>query len=156
MTYGGMPTVGIEPTATVLRAPRSTAELSGLVVDHGRRTPLYRALFLPYSHLWRGRAPRRPGRVPIQMPTRRRPGARAAGAGRRRVIIEPRTRGQAYPCVAKLSNPVFLTSEVAGVERCGFGMFGLPAGSPAWSSICLLYTSPSPRDQRGSRMPSSA
>ena len=26
----------------------------------------------------------------------------------------------------------------------------------AQSSICLLYTSPSPRDQRGSRMPSSA
>ena len=26
----------------------------------------------------------------------------------------------------------------------------------AWSDICLLYTSPSPRDQRGSRMPSSA
>ena len=26
----------------------------------------------------------------------------------------------------------------------------------AWSSDCLLYTSPSPRDQRGSRMPSSA
>ena len=25
-----------------------------------------------------------------------------------------------------------------------------------WSSDCLLYTSPSPRDQRGSRMPSSA
>ena len=24
------------------------------------------------------------------------------------------------------------------------------------NSICLLYTSPSPRDQRGSRMPSSA
>ena len=24
------------------------------------------------------------------------------------------------------------------------------------SSLCLLYTSPSPRDQRGSRMPSSA
>ena len=29
--------------------------------------------------------------------------------------------------------------------------------SPYWHlSICLLYTSPSPRDQRGSRMPSSA
>ena len=27
---------------------------------------------------------------------------------------------------------------------------------PAIESICLLYTSPSPRDQRGSRMPSSA
>ena len=26
----------------------------------------------------------------------------------------------------------------------------------AWNQICLLYTSPSPRDQRGSRMPSSA
>ena len=25
-----------------------------------------------------------------------------------------------------------------------------------WYYICLLYTSPSPRDQRGSRMPSSA
>ena len=25
-----------------------------------------------------------------------------------------------------------------------------------WLHICLLYTSPSPRDQRGSRMPSSA
>ena len=25
-----------------------------------------------------------------------------------------------------------------------------------WSKDCLLYTSPSPRDQRGSRMPSSA
>ena len=33
-------------------------------------------------------------------------------------------------------------------------------GSKSWDSslprICLLYTSPSPRDQRGSRMPSSA
>ena len=27
---------------------------------------------------------------------------------------------------------------------------------PTWSDSCLLYTSPSPRDQRGSRMPSSA
>ena len=25
-----------------------------------------------------------------------------------------------------------------------------------WPDFCLLYTSPSPRDQRGSRMPSSA
>ena len=28
--------------------------------------------------------------------------------------------------------------------------------SPSFSMVCLLYTSPSPRDQRGSRMPSSA
>ena len=37
----------------------------------------------------------------------------------------------------------------------------LAAGAPGsegvrWTSTCLLYTSPSPRDQRGSRMPSSA
>ena len=30
------------------------------------------------------------------------------------------------------------------------------AGLEAVASTCLLYTSPSPRDQRGSRMPSSA
>ena len=29
-------------------------------------------------------------------------------------------------------------------------------GRDAWDIDCLLYTSPSPRDQRGSRMPSSA
>ena len=29
-------------------------------------------------------------------------------------------------------------------------------GKPSLAEICLLYTSPSPRDQRGSRMPSSA
>ena len=32
--------------------------------------------------------------------------------------------------------------------------FGPRAGGYHWG--CLLYTSPSPRDQRGSRMPSSA
>ena len=32
----------------------------------------------------------------------------------------------------------------------------LPARLPGGSTPCLLYTSPSPRDQRGSRMPSSA
>ena len=31
-----------------------------------------------------------------------------------------------------------------------------PAGPQNTGNICLLYTSPSPRDQRGSRMPSSA
>ena len=30
------------------------------------------------------------------------------------------------------------------------------SGKSTLSNICLLYTSPSPRDQRGSRMPSSA
>ena len=31
-----------------------------------------------------------------------------------------------------------------------------PAMHAEWTTNCLLYTSPSPRDQRGSRMPSSA
>ena len=35
-----------------------------------------------------------------------------------------------------------------------------PVGAPAWmatfADICLLYTSPSPRDRQKSRMPSSA
>ena len=33
---------------------------------------------------------------------------------------------------------------------------GLYAWEMKWFKDCLLYTSPSPRDQRGSRMPSSA
>ena len=52
--------------------------------------------------------------------------------------------------------PVFL---------CGVGLAGLPTGMFKIVGVhpiielrqtCLLYTSPSPRDQRGSRMPSSA
>ena len=39
------------------------------------------------------------------------------------------------------------TSFVSGGRRMGDGVT---------TSACLLYTSPSPRDQRGSRMPSSA
>ena len=38
----------------------------------------------------------------------------------------------------------------SALVRGAFGQFGEDAG------FCLLYTSPSPRDQRGSRMPSSA
>ena len=47
-------------------------------------------------------------------------------------------------------------------ELFSSGIDILTLGNHAWdqrdmlSYICLLYTSPSPRDQRGSRMPSSA
>ena len=34
--------------------------------------------------------------------------------------------------------------------------FGLPVAVVALCAVCLLYTSPSPRDKRQSRMPSSA
>ena len=38
----------------------------------------------------------------------------------------------------------------------GGGAMHLNDAVAAHGKICLLYTSPSPRDQRGSRMPSSA
>ena len=44
--------------------------------------------------------------------------------------------------------------EQQGSTGTGANTFCLLIWQPAWA--CLLYTSPSPRDQRGSRMPSSA
>ena len=66
------------------------------------------------------------------------------------------------PFVAKYNSerpaPVFLQMDSG--ERLGIDCFsGVQQGDamgPALFCICLLYTSPSPRDQRGSRMPSSA
>ena len=45
-----------------------------------------------------------------------------------------------------------------GLGRMGEGMSRrmMKEGIEVWGYSCLLYTSPSPRDQRGSRMPSSA
>ena len=56
-----------------------------------------------------------------------------------------------------------------GLKELGFGKFGRllsilfaimcvggSFGGGNMFQVCLLYTSPSPRDQRGSRMPSSA
>ena len=45
----------------------------------------------------------------------------------------------------------------AGLAReVGVSEAALYRHFPSKAKICLLYTSPSPRDQRGSRMPSSA
>ena len=44
--------------------------------------------------------------------------------------------------------------QVTLTQDSKFGRFAMNGGSVL--NICLLYTSPSPRDQRGSRMPSSA
>ena len=43
-------------------------------------------------------------------------------------------------------------------EKYGLKLDGISAHCPFWvhTSACLLYTSPSPRDKRQSRMPSSA
>ena len=45
--------------------------------------------------------------------------------------------------------------EVDALYRASNGEY-LPGPAESVSIACLLYTSPSPRDQRGSRMPSSA
>ena len=47
--------------------------------------------------------------------------------------------------------------EEAKAEESGAKVeFTLPLATQKYPHVCLLYTSPSPRDQRGSRMPSSA
>ena len=59
-----------------------------------------------------------------------------------------------------LNNGPYLLGIDYGTESCRVAIFDL-AGRPLTFAAtpyktCLLYTSPSPRDQRGSRMPSSA
>ena len=49
-----------------------------------------------------------------------------------------------------------LAATVDHLVQTGFTLFDTQFLTPHLSSLCLLYTSPSPRDQRGSRMPSSA
>ena len=44
----------------------------------------------------------------------------------------------------------------AAVDKTGTALSNITAGKYSEVVTCLLYTSPSPRDQRGSRMPSSA
>ena len=64
-----------------------------------------------------------------------------------------------FPNVDVLLGPEMKsTGEVMGLDD-NFGMAYAKSQIAASNSLptnCLLYTSPSPRDQRGSRMPSSA
>ena len=51
----------------------------------------------------------------------------------------------------------FLCGHMLGdVVWCSTALIAIVGAREIGSDACLLYTSPSPRDQRGSRMPSSA
>ena len=84
-------------------------------------------------------------------------------------------QGGADTCQADSGGPLYTTRDGA-LEQVGITSFGNGCGEPNFYGVythipsflpwlsdfipvtesCLLYTSPSPRDQRGSRMPSSA
>ena len=55
-------------------------------------------------------------------------------------------------------SPVYIAAGFGGIVAMSVLLLQplLAGGLLPGLSICLLYTSPSPRDQRGSRMPSSA
>ena len=58
------------------------------------------------------------------------------------------------------ANRIFLAGELAFGDQSRADLLAVAATMglilDGLSQVCLLYTSPSPRDQRGSRMPSSA
>ena len=58
---------------------------------------------------------------------------------------------------AKIDNTVFLGCDIPGDAQCTLiNPRGSHLSDSDWPSVCLLYTSPSPRDATLSRMPSSA
>eukprot|EP00829_Urostomides_striatus_P002344 TRINITY_DN12544_c0_g1_i1.p2 TRINITY_DN12544_c0_g1~~TRINITY_DN12544_c0_g1_i1.p2 ORF type:complete len:116 (-),score=46.93 TRINITY_DN12544_c0_g1_i1:11-310(-) len=59
------------------------------------------------------------------------------------------------PLVASKDRLAFVFSLFRALSAASGGIFILLLGI-VQAKTCLLYTSPSPRDQRGSRMPSSA
>ena len=56
----------------------------------------------------------------------------------------------------KIKKDLLNNYRVTVVEQRGYPLSLLENSNITDFNICLLYTSPSPRDQRGSRMPSSA
>ena len=56
----------------------------------------------------------------------------------------------------KSNFPVLVGDKVVEKNTCNLLIDEISKSKAFDDMICLLYTSPSPRDQRGSRMPSSA
>ena len=67
----------------------------------------------------------------------------------------PTPTSQDRDCRQKPGSHLGIHKWVKGWNKDG-SKHPLGANRPLWPTPCLLYTSPSPRDQRGSRMPSSA
>ena len=70
--------------------------------------------------------------------------------------VHPVTVATQLVVVLALKSLVASLSFQATLLRVNAARSGTRATMSAWAKTCLLYTSPSPRDQRGSRMPSSA
>ena len=71
-----------------------------------------------------------------------------------RPLIELLARGG--PVVAILLFMSIVAVTIAIAKMIQFSALGIARSEHAERSICLLYTSPSPRDRQKSRMPSSA
>ena len=68
---------------------------------------------------------------------------------------KPNTRFRSQEWFDNPANPDMTALYLERYLNFGLTREELQSGKPV-IGICLLYTSPSPRDQRGSRMPSSA
>ena len=89
-----------------------------------------------------------------------------AGTHRGRTLLGPEGDDVTRPITDRVKENLFNRLHSLGVIGygrvldvfAGTGSMGLEALSRGAThcTFCLLYTSPSPRDQRGSRMPSSA
>ena len=76
------------------------------------------------------------------------------GKGELHAVMGPNGSGKSTLCHVLMGNPDF---EANGeVKLNGSEILGKPQFERADDGICLLYTSPSPRDLSTSRMPSSA
>ena len=105
------------------------------------------------------------GGVPAPLPASTNPTVGHRSIGARVVVVNARGDGLVQPRVGRQAGghrggPCYNTPRA---PLGGTRLRALPAVCPVVDGVrieghrrCLLYTSPSPRDQRGSRMPSSA
>ena len=77
------------------------------------------------------------------------PVAEATGLPYASTVRSTDAAGKDVPVMHACGHDMHVTAMIGAVEK-------LVSERSGWSGTCLLYTSPSPRDQRGSRMPSSA